>query len=75
MIRFPGRITKGRTAYKSFVGKDSLDSLKEYFAWRESKGEKIRPEIPIFVSKFHRELSKTTTVVVSVVGNSFASLG
>ncbi len=50
-VRFPAKITKGNIPYVGFVGKDSIQALREYLSARRSKGEKITDDSLLFISK------------------------
>ena len=61
-ITFPRKITKGKIPYVGFVGRDSINSLREFLKTRELGGETILDNTVLFVSKTGHPLSKTTTI-------------
>ncbi len=61
-INFPRKITKGKIPYIGFMGRDSINSLREFLKTRELGGETILDSTVLFVSKTGHPLSKTTTI-------------
>lgn len=62
-VRFPSKITKGNIPYVAFVGRDTVNSLREFIKIRQRQGEQITNDSYLFVSKNRKALSKTTTIV------------
>ncbi|MBM3898117.1 MAG: site-specific integrase [Thaumarchaeota archaeon] len=62
MVRFPARITKGNIPYVAFIGKDTVNSIRDYFKQRQSLGEKIANDSFLFITKNGKTLAPTTTM-------------
>jgi len=48
---------KENIAYDTFIGKNAVEALKAYFAWRKNRGEKITDESPLIATRGGKPLS------------------
>ncbi|MCS4537359.1 MAG: site-specific integrase [Thaumarchaeota archaeon] len=62
IVRFPSKITKGNIPYVAFIGRDTVNSLREFIKIRQKQGEQITNDSYLFVSKNRKPLAKTTTI-------------
>ena len=53
---YPGE-TKFEVEYDTFIGVECVGAFQDYFRWRRRRGDKLRTDSPLFVTKYRGRLS------------------
>ena len=56
-VHFYPSETKFEVEYDTFIGSDCVEAFKRYFKWRNRRGESLRAESPLFMTKYRGRLS------------------